>query len=259
MNKFDFQKELKKDLEKELVTPDREWNIRGFIDISKKIYPLSLDTKLLSKIIELTVIPMIIKFVKKHQLKLYLAEHQLQYPDITLEGKKIGNKKYAVDIKTTYRTGNTIKRGFTLGSFRGSLRSPFSTRYSRFPYSEYAKHWVLGIIYTRREKVESQKFYSIKDLSKIKAVIRDIEVILQEKYKIANYVPGSGNTANIGSVTNLEMLRNGTGPFAKHGDKVFLDYWINYLRREDAERKGLERPYRNLEEYFEWKRSKRST
>jgi len=80
-----------------------------------------------------------------------------------------------------------------------------------------------------------------------------LEIILQEKYKIANFLPGSGNTANIGSITNLEKLRNGTGPFSEYGSEVFEHYWRNYLRNEDAERMGIERPYANLEEYFRWK------
>ncbi len=254
MTKFNFAQSLKANLQANLLTEGKDWNIKGFIDAHKNIYPISLDTKLLSKILELTTIPIVTSFAKKHRLKVYLAQHQLQYPDITLEGAEIKNKKYAVDIKTTYRVGGKLKGGFTLGSFRGSLRSPLSTRYSRFPYSQYAKHWILGIIYTRKKEIEQKRIYSLDDLPNINSVITDLEIILQEKYRIANYVPGSGNTANIGSVANIEMLRNGTGPFAKYGDKVFQDYWINYLRREDAERQGIRRPYRNLNEYFTWKK-----
>ena len=84
-----------------------------------------------------------------------------------------------------------------------------------------------------------------------------MEIILQEKYRIANFIPGSGNTANIGSITNLEKLRNGTGPFAKYGSEVFEHYWRNYLRNEDAERMGIKRPYANLEEYLHGKKDRK--
>ena len=47
-------------------------------------------------------------------------------------------------------------------------------------------------------------------------------------------------------------LSYGTGPFIKYGS-VFEHYWRNYLRNEDAERMGIKRLYRNLEEYFKWK------
>ncbi len=253
---FDFAKELKSYLQKEFITDKKDWSIRGFIDAKKKIYPISLDTKLLSKILELTILPLLIHFCKKHKLEYYLAESQIQYPDVTLEGELIGMKKYALDIKTTYRTGSgkNVRAGFTLGSFRGCLREPQSTRYSRFPYAEYKKHWILGIIYSRREENDEKKVFNLNELPTIKSVITDLEIILQEKYKIANFIPGSGNTANIGSITNLEKLKKGKGPFAKYGSEIFEDYWRNYLRNEDAERIGIKRPYHNLEEYFRWKK-----
>jgi len=252
---FDFAKELKSHLQREFITDRKDWSIKGFIDAKKKIYPISLDTKLLSKILELTILPLLVDFCKKHGLEYYLAKSQIQYPDVTLEGKLLGMKKYALDIKTTYRTGTekNIRRGFTLGSFRGCLRDTRSTRYSRFPYAEYKKHWILGIIYSRREGNDVKRVYDLNELPTIKSVITDLEIILQEKYKIANFLPGSGNTANIGSITNLEKLRNGTGPFSEYGSELFEHYWRNYLRNEDAERMGIKRPYRNLVEYFTWK------
>jgi len=253
---FNFGKELKNYLQKEFIIDKKDWSIKGFIDIKKKIYPISLDTKLLSKILELTTLPLLIDFCKKHKLKYYLAENQIQYPDITLEGKLLESKKYALDIKTTYRigAGKNVRAGFTLGSFRGCLRKPYSTRYSRFPYIEYKKHWILGIIYSRREEVDEKRVYDLNELPTIKSVITDLEIIVQEKYKIANFIPGSGNTTNIGSITNLEKMRNGTGPFTKYGSKIFEHYWKNYLRNEDAERMGIKKPYHNLKEYFKWEK-----
>ncbi len=255
---FDFSKELRSHIQKESIIDKKDWSIKGFIDAKKKIYPISLDTKLLSKILELTTLPLLVDFCKKYKLKYYLAENQIQYPDITLEGKVLGMKKYALDIKTTYRTGTgkNVRAGFTLGSFRGYLRKPHSTRYSRFPYVEYKKHWILGIIYSRQEGIDEKRVYNLDELPTIKSVITDLEIILQEKYKIANFIPGSGNTANIGSVTNLEKLRNGIGLFAKYGSEVFEHYWRNYLRNEDAQRMVIKRPYHDLEEYFKWKKSR---
>ena len=253
---FDFTKELKNYLKKEFMTGEKDWSIKGFIDAKKKIYPISLDTKLLSKILELTILPLIVDFCKKHKLKFYLAENQIQYPDVTLTGKLLEMKKHALDIKTTYRTGSgkNIRAGFTLGSFRGCLRDYYSTRYSRFPYAEYERHWILGIIYSRQEGIDEKRVYNLDELPTIKSVIADLEIVLQEKYRIANFLPGSGNTANIGSITDLKKLKNGAGPFANYGNEVFEDYWRNYLRNEDAERTGIKRPYRNLEEYLKWKK-----
>ena len=49
-----------------------------------------------------------------------------------------------------------------------------------------------------------------------------------EKWKIASDKQGSGNTANIGSIVDIDDLRNGNGIFSKLGEKWFNEYWINY-------------------------------
>jgi len=50
-----FQKGLLKhteDFRKVLATPSGDWSVKGFIDIAKNIYTISVDTKVVSKIIE---------------------------------------------------------------------------------------------------------------------------------------------------------------------------------------------------------------
>ena len=82
----------------------------------------------------------------------------------------------------------------------------------------------------------------------------DFEFIFQEKYKIAKDRPGSGNTKNIGSVTNIEDLKNGTGTFSKLGVKIFDDYWINYLTKDMAKKIDLPKPpYNNIEKYMKFR------
>ena len=87
-------------------------------------------------------------------------------------------------------------------------------------------------------------------------MIKDIEFILQEKYKIASDRPGSGNTKNIGSTTKIEELRDGTGIFSKYGIDVFDDYWMYYQTKDMAQLLELPKPpYRNIKEYFEYKKA----
>ena len=93
------------------------------------------------------------------------------------------------------------------------------------------------------------------ELESIISVVRDIQFFVQEKYKIASDRPGSGNTKNIGSVTSIEALVNGKGPFAALGEEVFDDYWMYYMTKDMARTADLEEPpYHNLESYFEYKR-----
>jgi hypothetical protein len=76
---------------------------------------------------------------------------------------------------------------------------------------------------------------------------------VQPKWKIANDIPGSGNTRNIGGITNIEKLIKGEGPFAQLGEDVFDDYWMGYFNKDDAQKAGIGFPhYNNLKTYKEY-------
>jgi hypothetical protein len=117
-----------------------------------------------------------------------------------------------------------------------------------FPYDEYAAHFVFGTIYDRITTDES-RIYPIEKLASIPTPFKNVNYFFHEKFRIANDTPGSGNTKNIGSVKNTKLLLLGNGPFKDLGEKVFEHYWRNYLTKDMARRKKVERPYTNLEEY----------
>ena len=93
MNKHELQNKLEKKFTifgHTLSTSHGEWIVKGFIDIYKNIYIISVDTKVISKLIELILIPVISKFASDNNLKLLLTKHQNHYPDVSLinhEGK----------------------------------------------------------------------------------------------------------------------------------------------------------------------------
>lgn len=76
---------------------------------------------------------------------------------------------------------------------------------------------------------------------------------VQPKYKIASATPGSGNTKNIGSISNLNKLVNGQGVFSTLGEEVYDDYWMFYLTKDMAKALEIPRPYTNLKTYLEYK------
>ena len=93
--------------------------------------------------------------------------------------------------------------------------------------------------------------------NKTKVQSTDFDFIVQEKYKIAKDRSGSGNTKNMGSCVKLSELKNGIGPFSKHGVKVFDDYWMNYLTSDMATLVGLAKsPYSNIQEYLAYRNIK---
>jgi len=254
MEKEDFRNNLLayfQRFQQTLATDPGDWVVKGFIDVYHNVYTISVDTKVVSKIIELMLFPLISQFAAEHRYKIILSVYQNHYPDISVitnDGIKI-----ALDLKSTYRTGPNSVNGFTLGAFTGYFRQRKSSKNITFPYDEYAAHFVLGIIYSQTDQViDERRVYALDDLKDIVSVIKDFSFLLQEKWRIAGELPGSGNTKNIGSVRDIQALIDGQGSFAPHSEEVFDDYWMNYLTNDMARAIDSNVPYRNLKQYWQW-------
>lgn len=213
-----------------------EWTIRGFIDVFRKVHPLSADTKLVSKILELHLFPFFLQFGQRTGYDIVPADEQNYYPDLTFISKKNRRVKFAVDLKTTYRDEKYpgFCNGFTLGSHGGYFTDRKSKKNIQYPYFEYSGHFCLGIIYSRNDvnRFQDFKVYEVRDIENIPSVIKKFLFFAEEKWKIASDKPGSGNTANIGSIQKIDDLLNGNGVFAKAGEDLFDDYWVNFGKLE---------------------------
>lgn len=235
-----------------LATDAGDWVVKGFIDVYRNIYTISVDTKVVSKIIELMLFPVISQFATERGYTMVLSEYQNHYPDITFIAPD--ETKFALDLKSTYLIDTNTVNGFTLGAFTGYFRQRKSAKNITFPYEQYAAHFVLGIIYRRcAEAIDERRVYTLDDLQNIISVVRDFTFLLQEKWRLASDRPGSGNTKNIGSAVEIQALVEGNGPFAPYGPEVFDDYWMNYLTGDMARAIDSEVPYRNLEGYWQWR------
>lgn len=219
-------------LTRHVATKDKQWTVKGFIDVYKNVYTISADTKIVSKILEIHLFPKILEFAKSSGFKLVLTDHQNYYPDISFVSESNQDLKFAVDLKTTYRLDDKpdFCNGFTLGSHGEYFINRQSRKNIQFPYSEYAGHFCLGAIYSRAlgEKLEEARVRKMDDLQSIVSVVRDFQFFVCEKWEIASDRSGSGNTANIGSITRIEDIQNGNGMFKKLGEKWFDEYWMNY-------------------------------
>jgi hypothetical protein len=238
---------------KAVATDEGEWIIKGFIDIFQRIYTISVDTKITSKVLELLLFPMFVEFAKNNGLRIELSPHQNFYPDLTFIHDETG-RKFAVDIKSTYRTDDAHVNGMTLGAFTGYFRKRESNKNTLYPYGQYSGHFVLGVIYSKCDDViDERKIFKLEDLKQIPSVIKDFRFFAQPKYRLASWRPGSGNTKNIGSVTKIDQLIGGMGPFEKLGEEVYDDYWMFYLTGDMAKALEIVRPYTNLKTYLDYK------
>ena len=240
------------ELKSYISTDEGDWTIKGFIDIYKNIYTISSDTKIVSKILEIHIFPEILKLAEQIGYNIILAEHQNWYPDLTFINKKDDSVKFAVDLKTTYRRNDKVS-GFTLGSHGTYFKERSKSKNIQLPYNQYKGHYCLGIIYTRvdfedalaeteiykvdelekayeykKDPIMNRKVIQTENLKSITSVIKDFDFFVAPKWKIASDSQGSGNTANIGSVKDVDDLKSGNGVFSKLGEKWFDEYWMNY-------------------------------
>lgn len=255
-----------------VATEDGSWTIKGFIDAYKNIYTISSDTKIVSKILEIHLFPQILEFAHRFGYIVVLADKQNWYPDLTFISIENEDIKFAVDIKTTFRR-NGKTAGFTLGSHGSYFKERDRSKNIQFPYNQYTAHYCLGIIYTRNEALDEseqlniygaseinarqamvgyRKVTNVKELKSITSVIKDFDFFVAEKWKIASDRQGSGNTANIGSINDIEDLKEGKGVFSSLGESFFDEYWMNF-GEAILVKDGKPRKIRNIRDFLEFK------
>lgn len=226
------------------------WLVRGILSVDDFVYGFGTDTKILSRAFELLSYPFIKEIADGQDYTVAISSEQTVYPDFTLYKSPESKKKIAIDVKSTYRRSAAADFGFTLGSYTSFLRN--NTKNILYPYDEYVEHWIIGFVYDRaHDSSRSADIVSLDKRELAKPPFKNVEFFVQEKYKIAGERPGSGNTANIGSILGkLNDFKEGKGPFAKLGESVFRDYWANYGRFKP-------RPYSNLNGYLGWKKERK--
>lgn len=231
------------------------WTVKGLIDEKNMVYSLGSDSKLIGRIFEIVISNILQEIADENDYIMEPVDSQTVYPDFTFINKK-DKRKIAVDIKTTYRnyyTKNKEKKEikefqFCLGSYGSYLRN--NTKNIKYPYDEYDSHYMICFLYDRNNDSAQAQYENVSSVYKIKPPYNNVQVIIQEKYKIVGDKPGSGNTENIGSfkTNDLDKLKNGQGPFAFLGEDIYVDYWRHYPRYREKNVK-----YNNLDGYFKWK------
>lgn len=209
--------DFRKDLEELFET--FSWNIKGFIDTEGNIYPIPTIPQVITGIFEALTVPKIKELIRRKYKCTMEQGNPREYPQITAYGGDISEGKIAIDIKTTRRTRKDRVSRFSLGSHGSYFRKPDKKLAGcRYPYGDYREHWIVGFIYTWEPDQRSEKMVS------------DVEVIVEEKWRIASKQTATGDTAAIGSVKEIERLRSGEGDFSSN--KEFEEYWrLREVRR----------------------------
>lgn len=96
----------------------------GFLTQDKRFFPISSDTKLLSKILEITLMGYLRETIENELTEwgVGFCEAQNQYPDFFLFNRE-SKEMIAIDFKSTYLKDKTTISGFTLGTFNGYFKN----------------------------------------------------------------------------------------------------------------------------------------
>jgi hypothetical protein len=227
-----FNDEFYSEIDK-LYPDGLEWGLVGILTKHSKVYTLSFDSKILSGIFEIFCEPIIVKIAEKHGMKLEKSA-QTAYPDFTMFNDSKQKEKIAIEVKSTYRKfnkdGSIKKFRFTLGSYRSFLRDPEGRKGILYPYSDYKEHWVIGFLYTRNPECRMTEIRQVIEASQLQSPFSDIEFFVQEKYRIAGRIPGSGNTTNIGSVSSNKIDDFKEGELGFPTKSEFDEFWRDYSK-----------------------------
>lgn len=242
---------LKETLEKELARLEGNYGVCGIVDQGGLVYPLGADTKVLSTIFELVSRPAVYAAAKALGYDVVEPTVQNHYPDFTLCRGNACKEKIALDVKTTYRMKDGDKFSYTLGGYTSFIREGNENKNIVFPFTDYTEHWVLGFVYNRiaEKKAGAEHSYGLDQLEEIPLPFSNVEVFVQEKWRISSDRAGSGNTTNIGSIhATLADFEQGAGPF--ESEEEFLEYWRGYGRTA-ADRK---KSYSNIRGFRAFKK-----
>lgn len=219
----------------------------GILDSSNNIHTLGTDSKIIGRIFEMYTQPILEQIAFENGYVIKTPSSQTVYPDFIMMKSEQSTEKIAIDIKTTYVINDKSAIKFTLGSYGSYMRN--NTKNIEYQYTDYARHYVIGFVYKRNGFAQESRVYNYANRGQIAFPYTDVKYFIQEKYKIAEDKPGSGNTENIGSFStkNFADLQQGKGPFSDLGQDAFDIYWKYYPKYRAAEQ-----AYTSLSEFLEW-------
>ena len=155
---------------------DGNWTVKGFIDIFKNIYTISLDTKVISKVLEIMLFPKIQQFAIENDFEIILSKEQNFYH--FLEGI-VNYRKWGdlIDYRSKHRK---IKHNKSVWCAKNKIYTAFNNLFKKFQDA------VIVVSY------RSDGIPSITDL---KSILRKYKpVVREERYSGYKYVLSNNNS-----------------------------------------------------------------
>lgn len=184
------------------------------------ILPLPQEPAALANVLEVSLVDFLAERANATRGVTVVRGTERGYPDLELSGARFGGGFHAVDVKVAKRKVTKAGRPTNLTQSRITLYT--GNTYFMYPklhwpgtfrpFDDYSSHLDLIGIYTLN-------YDSL-------ARVEDLELIVQEPWKIASKQRSSTTREYIGAVTHLDALREGRGEF--DSPEAFYAFWRKY-------------------------------
>lgn len=202
---------------------EREWPLMANdeVDLRSKLaeggffLPLPKEPASLANILEVAIVDYLLRQLKTLQNAAGQRGTERGYPDIEINGDAFGGGHHAIDVKVARRGSSRRQTDSRITLYTGNtyfrypqLKWPGTFR----PFDEYASHIDIILLYTLNESTHAR--------------VDDLEIIVQEPWRIASKQRSSTTREYLGAVTKIEDLRKGNGDFGSAEE--FYRFWRKY-------------------------------
>jgi len=184
------------------------------------LLPLPKEPAALANVLEVSIVDFLLDRIASTDGTLSATRGgERFYPDLEVTGPEVGAAFYAVDIKVAQRRipkkGSPTQTQSRITLYTGNTYFAYPTLHwpgTFRPFAQYAQHLDVIGVYTLNRDSASR--------------VDDLELIVQEPWKIGSHNRSSTTREYIGAVQGLEDLRQGRGEFKTAEE--FYTFWRNY-------------------------------
>ncbi len=202
------------------LTADDATDLEAQLKDHGHLLPLPKEPAALANVLEVSIVDFLLDRVTASDGALTATRGgERFYPDLEISGPGVGGAFYAVDIKVAQRKvprrGSSTQTQSRITLYTGNTYFAYPTLHwpgTFRPFAHYAQHLDVIGIYTLNRDSASR--------------VDDLELIVQEPWKIGSRKRSSTTREYIGAVQGLEDLRQGRGEFKSADD--FYKFWRAY-------------------------------
>ena len=201
------------------LTANDEDHLEELLRAGGHLLPLPKESAALANVLEVSLVDYLLRKVETDGAEGARGTER-GYPDFELSGPAFGGGFHAIDVKVARR--GVTKAGKPKESTQSRVTLYTGNTYFRYPslhwpgtfrpFNQYATHLDIIGVYTLNESSESR--------------VDDLELIVQEPWRIASRQRSSTTREYIGAVVKLPALRGGHGEFETAEE--FYAYWRRF-------------------------------